>query len=678
MRTSQLKAASNIPLQNDEYYYLARIGVGTPRQYLNVQIDTGSSDLWVMASSNRFCYLSEEHPDYINCTNSIFNPTRSRSFNNTETKFNIHYADGTYASGHMVKDIVRLGQLSLKHTYFALAETANSDTIVMGIGFPGDEALDKKYRNIPVLLKERGLTKSTSYSLWLNDLKASRGALLFGGVDHAKYTGKLNIVPIVAKDTMTVMLNGISLGDRITPMKEYVKSNIPVILDSGTSIVYLPRPAVRAVGKALGMKYDSQQQMYSGPYPNHLDGALRFNFSGAAIDVPLDMVLQKSDDDSSKYNLLIMESSDDPILGDVFLRAAYAVYDLDHHEIGLAQAQYHQKKSDVEEIDQGIPGVKAPYYSTYKKSRKLAIFDHGRAFKQKALCTRGSVGKFAVESPDYLRSEDTDEEADDDEDTPEDSSGASSDESADDNDSYDDDDSGDSEPYLDDIDQTGSSTDDEGGEEESPDFNAGQSSSFTAYSSVTTEPLQPWNESVSTSESLARATSPSHGEQSEVESTTTIWLTTTIVEPTSIHFITETADPTGFWNSSTTETPNYPNSTFSPSALENSSVIGVSLFTEIQTLTSASVSSFSLSNITTLLASNNTVTAMPTTATGIYTNASSSIQINITAVAPDTESVAQSLSGFSTESPTLTIAQPKTVKPYLLPGNATVSAYPNF
>ena len=41
-----------------------------------------------------------------------------------------------------------------------------------------------------------GMIQSNAYSLWLNDLDANTGNILFGGIDTEKYMGSLQTLPI--------------------------------------------------------------------------------------------------------------------------------------------------------------------------------------------------------------------------------------------------------------------------------------------------------------------------------------------------------------------------------------------------------------------------------------------------------------------------------------------------
>ncbi len=66
----------------------------------------------------------------------------------------------------------------------------------MGVGYDTNEASDNVYPTIMDNLKSNGVTNRKAYSLYLNDLQANTGAIIFGGVDTTKYTGELVALPL--------------------------------------------------------------------------------------------------------------------------------------------------------------------------------------------------------------------------------------------------------------------------------------------------------------------------------------------------------------------------------------------------------------------------------------------------------------------------------------------------
>lgn len=78
-------------------------------------------------------------------------------------------------------------------------------------------------------------------------LDSNTGSILFGGVDTEKYEGDLSVLPIQIDSqsgdisSFTIALSGITISNK-AGKRQYSKTNlaIPVILDSGTTISYLP------------------------------------------------------------------------------------------------------------------------------------------------------------------------------------------------------------------------------------------------------------------------------------------------------------------------------------------------------------------------------------------------------------------------------------------------------
>ena len=112
-------------------------------------------------------------------------------------EFNISYVDGSGALGDYVSDTLDFGGVTLQDFQFGVGQSSTSQQGVLGIGYAINEvqvnrANLRSYPNLPLALVDTGHIKSNAYSLWLNDLDASTGAILFGGVNTAKYQVSVN------------------------------------------------------------------------------------------------------------------------------------------------------------------------------------------------------------------------------------------------------------------------------------------------------------------------------------------------------------------------------------------------------------------------------------------------------------------------------------------------------
>ena len=115
--------------------------VGTPPQTVYVQVDTGSSDLWLASPS---CQTSA-------CKSSghTYDPSSSSSAQTTSADFSISYLQGQ-VSGDVVKDTVRIGPASINAQALAAASNVTNEPLgdefngVLGLALPDNSLIASK------------------------------------------------------------------------------------------------------------------------------------------------------------------------------------------------------------------------------------------------------------------------------------------------------------------------------------------------------------------------------------------------------------------------------------------------------------------------------------------------------------------------------------------------------
>lgn len=365
-RTETLQAT----LDNEATLYFVNASLGTPAQDVRLHLDTGSSDLWVNTPDSAICKAKGDLCD----TSGTYSANSSSTYSYLSSDFNISYVDGSGASGDYVTDTFSVGGTTLKQLQFGIGYDSTSEEGILGIGYTVNEvqvgrAGKAAYNNLPAQLVVDGLIQSNAYSLWLNDLDASTGSILFGGVDTDQYTGSLETLPIQKEQGVfaefLVTLTEVTLGGTVMATNQA----LAVLLDSGTSLTYLPDALTEAIYEQVNAQYDANEGAAYVPCSMASNtSTLDFTFSKPVISVSMDELvipvttsngreLTFSDGTAACLFGIAPAGSSTAVMGDTFLRSAYLVYDLANNEISMAQTNFNATTSNVVEIGTGTDSV---------------------------------------------------------------------------------------------------------------------------------------------------------------------------------------------------------------------------------------------------------------------------------------------------------------------------------
>ncbi|KAI9826242.1 MAG: hypothetical protein M1819_007409 [Sarea resinae] len=356
-------------LDNEETLYFANVSLGTPAQNLRLHIDTGSSDLWTNSAKSKLCKMKSDP-----CSASgSYSANSSSTYKYVSSDFNISYVDGSGAVGDYATDTLRIGGKDLTDLQFGIGYTSSSEEGIIGIGYTVNEIQVNRnnksaYPNVPQLMMEKGIIQSNAYSLWLNDLQASEGAILFGGVNSDKFHGDLETLPILSEDgvyaefIITLTGVGYTSGGKNTSLTSS-NTAAAVLLDSGSSLTYLPDDIAESIFDAFGAQYDSQEEAAFVPCSlANNDTTLDFTFSSPTISVSMNELVINPGTNPDGSTVTFKDGTpacifgigpagdSTSVLGDTFIRSAYVVYDLSRNEISLAQTNFNSTTDNILEI----------------------------------------------------------------------------------------------------------------------------------------------------------------------------------------------------------------------------------------------------------------------------------------------------------------------------------------
>lgn len=372
LRKRQTQGTVEQTLDNDQTLYYANLTLGTPEQSLRLHIDTGSSDLWVNTANSSLCTSART-----SCEGGTYDSSASSTYKFVNNEFNISYVDGSGAVGDYVSDTLHFGGVTLANFQFGIGESSSSQQGVLGIGYVSNEVQVNRaglesYPNLPQALVDAGHIESNAYSLWLNDLDASTGEILFGGVNTDKYEGDLASLPILQTYggyyELSIALTGLTnAGSNLSS-----SSSLPaaVLLDSGATLTYLPDDIVTEIYNQVQAVYQSDVGAAYVPCSVETSNAtVDFDFSGQTIRVPYDELFLNAGTNNFGEPLTFTNGEQaclfgiapaqggTNVLGDTFLRSAYVVYDLANNEISLAQTVFNSTSDNIQQITKGTDSV---------------------------------------------------------------------------------------------------------------------------------------------------------------------------------------------------------------------------------------------------------------------------------------------------------------------------------
>jgi len=319
-----------VPLSNFmNAQYFSEITLGTPPQTFKVVLDTGSSNLWVPGASctSIACFL-----------HSKFDASASSTYKANGSEFAIHYGSGSL-EGYVSQDTLTIGDLTIKHQDFAEATKEPGLTFAFG---KFDGILGLAYDTISVNhitppfynAIDQGLLDEKLFTFRLGASEEDGGEAVFGGIDDSHYTGKITYVPIRRKGYWEVELESVTFGD-----DELELDNTGAAIDTGTSLIVLPTTIAEMLNSEIGAtrSWNGQYTLPCDKVPSLPD--FTFFFGGKPYPISgSDYILNVNNNCISAFTGMDINlpGGDLWIVGDVFLRKYFTVYDLSKNAVGFA------------------------------------------------------------------------------------------------------------------------------------------------------------------------------------------------------------------------------------------------------------------------------------------------------------------------------------------------------
>ncbi|KAH9159493.1 aspartic peptidase domain-containing protein [Lactarius sanguifluus] len=307
-----------------DLFYTVAVTIGETVTAVNV--DTGSSDLWVVSSA---------------CTTSVCESTNMPPYPSANIKpaggsVNLLYGDsstGTHASGPVAQDTATVAGLAIPQQPFAAISDTNNTSVmqgangIFGLGFPSGSQvqtaiINAKFNNPPTT--DDFVLGTASDGPFLSRLAMS------GALEQPMFTVILQLRLYKSEDgglspptfapNEVLPLDGIVLDGQRLPASKLTGSSptLSALLDTGNSVIRGPQDVVNSVLKSVSSAFTANSNA-APTFPCKVPHTLAFQIGGKTFPVdPRDFISQHKIGDVSTCVANNLVATDPPQSGALF------------------------------------------------------------------------------------------------------------------------------------------------------------------------------------------------------------------------------------------------------------------------------------------------------------------------------------------------------------------------
>ncbi|KAK0706794.1 aspartic peptidase domain-containing protein [Lasiosphaeria miniovina] len=322
-----------------DFSYFIQAQFGSSQTALYMLLDSGASTTWVYGSAckSTACAMHD-----------AFDPTGSTTFKADTKTINIQYGTG-FVKGSLGHDSISVAGLTVDMAFGVANETSDDFTHFPFDGILGLSMSTGASDNFMQVLEDKKLLDSHMFSVSLsrNSDGPNTGEVSFGAIDKAKYTGDITYTSTStnAKGDWAIPLDDIeydgkSIGDGIKGRLAYI--------DTGTSFVFGPPADVAALHKLIPGASSDDGVNYKVPCDTNL--SIPVTFSGVTYGISSKDWISSSGGacTSNIYGHEVVRNT--WLLGDVFLKNVFAVFDADQSRIGFATKPEPPKQTSTSTV----------------------------------------------------------------------------------------------------------------------------------------------------------------------------------------------------------------------------------------------------------------------------------------------------------------------------------------
>jgi cathepsin D len=311
-----------------DYSYFSTMKFGSKGQEMHMLIDTGSTNTWVFGSDCKSSPCS---------IHNTFGKDDSTTLNVSTKTFQLAYGTGE-VDGVMAQDRISFANYTLQLD-FGLAQTASNDFNnypmdgILGLGPANSNDLGAK--TVMQALDDQAGLKDNILGVHLQRAAdgTNDGTITIGGLDTSKFKGDIAYTSTKSGNAWEIPVDDVYVGGKACGL-----TGKTAIIDTGTSYALMPPSDAKALH---GLIPGSSANGEAYTVPCDASTTVEVSFSKIKYSIsPKDYVGRKSNGNVCASNIIGHQpfGPNQWILGDVFLKNVYSVFDFDKDRIGESSA----------------------------------------------------------------------------------------------------------------------------------------------------------------------------------------------------------------------------------------------------------------------------------------------------------------------------------------------------
>ncbi|XP_032074227.1 gastricsin-like [Thamnophis elegans] len=314
-------------------FYFGKITIGTPPQDFLVLLDTGSGVLWVPST---YCTTKA-------CENhSVFNPRLSSTYySNNEQTYILRYGFGSL-SIMLGYDTVQIENIIVQNQQFGLSvEEPNYPFYygdfdgILGLTNPTPNTVGSNTLLHQMMSQNQISEPIFSFYFSRQPTVQYGGELILGGTDPQMYTGEITWAPVTEQAYWQIGIEEFAIGNKATG---WCSEGCQGIVDTGTFLLTIPQQYLTDFLQAVNAANDGSYIVDCNNVQNM--PTITFFINGSQFPLPPSAYVSNNNGRCSLAiePTYVPSSTGQPlwILGDVFLKEYYSIFDMGNNRVGLA------------------------------------------------------------------------------------------------------------------------------------------------------------------------------------------------------------------------------------------------------------------------------------------------------------------------------------------------------